>query len=125
MTKVYLVVPYKYEYNDEIYYQQGAKIPQNGYKSKEKALFEVTEKNMKIFRGLTLSDYAYDLNEIIPDIEAFNQVAQKVGLPLIPEDRWQQITIPASISDEHLFELMQHIDLTFYQVVEVDIEGVK
>lgn len=130
MTIGYVITEVGYEYNDEIYSQNdgGAGNPIKIYLDKAKAEEEVKNMNMDSLFTCDIGDYAYDLEDIITDMDELKKVIKKY-------DTKEEVNVEnsyelgvwfsnnnARFSKEDKGKMFQLISLDFYNLVEVEID---
>lgn len=133
MTTGYVVTEIGYEYNDEIYHQSehGGGTPVRIYLDKEKAQAEVNRLNMEAFVTCEIGQYAYDVSELVSDMEEFEKIIKKYDKEgaVDLEDGYEmgewfsENASKFSKSDQK--KLLDLVQLEFYTLTEVEIDDSK
>lgn len=127
--KGYVVMSKGFEYNDEINYQTDGGFPQKIYFNIEDAKKEVQRLNLEKLKIENISDYAYDLGDILNvELQEFEKFLEKVnenhGGKETPKYLWQDNTyaIHSKATEDELEAFCKMISLVFYEYVEVEVD---
>ncbi|MEK6829499.1 MAG: hypothetical protein AABY15_05180 [Nanoarchaeota archaeon] len=120
--KGYVIQKLGYEYNDETYYrpQDGGGTPEIVLTDEVMAKKRMMELEIKEWRGQSIGNYGYGLDEIAEDELEFEKALKAIGLD--PEDGWD-LDIPKTATDEQIKRLIKASRVRFYEIVEVDIDS--
>jgi hypothetical protein len=122
--KYYIIQEIGFEYNDEIYQQNGGDngTPTHVYKNKADAEKQAEKLNFEKLQSEPICQYAYDVNDVISDVYAFTtKLSEITGKTVTEEEIEYDFTLPKmSLTDFN--KIKDYIDLNFYQVVECDGE---
>lgn len=133
MATGYVITEIGYEYNDEIYYQgeSGGGTPVKVYLDKDKAQAELDRLNLESLVTCEIGEYAYDLEDIIDDMSAFEKIIKKY-------DKTEQVSVEDSYELGNWFakhapnfsqadkkKLLEIVSLEFYTLTEVEIDDSK
>ena len=130
MATGYVITEIGYEYNDEIYSQNdsGGGTPIRVFLDKEKAQAEVNRMNIDSLISCEIGSYAYDLEEIIDDIPAFEKIISKYDLKKEVNmkesyDLGKWFASNASkFSESDKVKLLDLVMLEFFSITEVEID---
>lgn len=133
MATGYVITEIGYEYNDEIYYQgeSGGGTPVKVYLDKEKAQAELNRLNLESLVTCEIGEYAYDLEDIIDDMSAFEKIIQKYDKEgeVSVRDSYELgnwfATHASNFSNSDKKKLLEIINLEFYTIAEVEIDDSK
>ncbi len=128
MAKLFVVMATSFEYDDERYHSPecGGGKPLKAFTSEKKANAFATQQTMETLRGFlcaskdsyrsNLMDYAYEPFDIFRDPE---RAAEILGIPF--EDIEEgNLGNSYELTDEQLEELSECLQITFYDVMEVE-----
>lgn len=133
MATGYVVTEIGYEYNDEIYYQgeSGGGTPVKVYLDKEKAQSETDRLNLEALVTCEIGQYAYDLSEIINDMDSFEKIIRKYDkqAEVSVDDSYQLgewfSSHASKFSNADKKKLLDLVSLEFYTLAEVEIDDSK
>lgn len=130
MATGYVITEVGYEYNDEIYRENdsGGGTPVKVYLDKAKAEAEVGKMNLESLVTCEIGQYAYDLEDIINDMDSFEKIIKKYdkeGEVSVNDSyqlgEWFSSHAPNfSASDKK--KLLDLVSLEFYTLTEVEID---
>lgn len=130
MTTGYVITEVGYEYNDEIYTENdsGGGTPVKVYLDKAKAEAEGTKMNLDALMSCEIGSYAYDLDDIIDDMPAFEKIIKKYD-PKNEVDiedtyalgEWFSSHAP-KFSESDKKKVWELISLEFFTITEVEID---
>lgn len=119
----FVVSPINWEYNDEINYEAGLEGPEGVFTTAAAAVERAEALTARSIKGLELSEY---LGEDV-DTKALRKVARLIGANKgdeeMDDDDLVFIIVPESVSDTVAQQVSELLDLHFYQVHEVAMEG--
>lgn len=129
MNKAYVILRKGFEYDDNIYNESdgGGGNPSLIVFSREDAQKKVDELNSKEFKECSLSEYSYDLEDILTDVEeyqSFNESLNvKYGKPEI-KNRWEssENRLHTMANEEETKKYVSMVNMSFYDAVETDID---
>jgi len=123
MGKVYIVVEANWEYDDQFYHRSGG-TNKRVFSKKVSAEQYARNLNIKEVKGISLGSYAGDENNI-SDIcfpGKYSKLCELLtGDPLTDLD-WATTRVPNNISDEKAGEIMDCLNIGWYEVQEFDAE---
>lgn len=133
MATGYVITEIGYEYNDEIYYQSesGGGTPVKVYLDKEKAQADLDQLNLESLVTCEIGQYAYDMNDIVDDMEAFEKILKKYDKEgsLDMEDSYELgewfSSNASKFSNTDKKKLLELVSLEFYTLTEVEIDDSK
>lgn len=113
---MYVLVRIGFEYNDEIYYNQGGSDgePVKVFRDKELADLYCRQKNLEQMKNEDLGRYCYGLDEI----DAGGMVNFLDNLGVNTSSSWELNL--SNLTDEQWNKLYETTSLRFFDVVEVD-----
>lgn len=118
-TQHYIVMEMADEYNDEITRILDSGTPVQVFTSKEDADAECQKRQIKALRGLEVGQYAYDLDEIAPNMD-MSDVIEALPFCNFPDEDFNEWSIPDKLTDEQMEKVCKVFEgLTFFTVVEV------
>ena len=128
MEKAYVILKKGFEYDDNIYSESEGGSPSLIVFSKEDANRKVDELNAKEFKQCSISEYSYDMEDIltveIGEYDEFNEsLNDKYGKPEI-KNRWEssENRLHPMANQEETKKYMSMVKISFYEVVETDID---
>lgn len=122
--KMWVVVAFGMDYNDEIYSQSQYTDPVEIFDNKDDANKRCDELNILELRGKDLMDYGYDPNDFAEDVEGVKQWFRDHKLD--PDTSMCISSDKKKITDKDLIELYNMLYIQFHSVREVPyIEIVK
>jgi len=130
MKKAYVILRKGFEYDDNIYNESegGSGFPNLVVFSKEDAELKVDELNAKEFKQCSLSEYSYDLEDIlkveVSEYETFNESLNvKYGKPET-KNRWDSTDnrLHTMANEEETNKYIKMVNMSFYEAVETDID---
>ena len=128
MEKAYVILRKGFEYDDNIYSETEGGSPSLIVFSKEDAMKKVEELNIKEFKECSLHEYSYDLedslNVEISEYDEFNEsLNTKYGKPE-SKNRWESFEnrLHPMANEEETKKYMSMVKISFYEVVETDID---
>ena len=129
MKKAYVVMKKGYEYDDEIYYENGdgGGHPSKIFFTKESSDAEVARLNIEKVRRNELYHYYHDIEDICDDTEGLKELCESLN------DKYGQdknknkydddeYRLHSSATFEEAKAYYDMINLSFYEVVEVEID---
>lgn len=130
MTIGYVVVQVGYDYNDEIYSRSdsGGGTPTKVYLDYKKAQAEVHRLNLLELVTCEIGQYAYDLEDIINDMEEFTKIINKYDLKgEVDFDNYYELgewfsMNAGKFSQEDQENILNTISLSFYELAEVEFD---
>ena len=128
MEKAYVILRKGFEYDDNIYNESEGGTPNLIVFSKEDANRKVDELNAKEFKECSISEYSYDMEDIltveIDEYDKFNEsLNQKYG-KIESKNRWESYEnrLHPMANKEETEEYVKMVSISFYEVVETDID---
>jgi len=134
MKKLYLVSEIHYEYNDEIYHNDGSGsgTPVSLYTSKQSADKVVIAKTLKTIETLEIINYCYDLYDVI-NIDYLNMLLGQANLTQVinhddyeeVEERFKTLLTEAihNVNEGLVDQLINKVlRIKFFKVQEVELE---
>ncbi len=128
MKKAYVILKKGFEYNDEINSPSDGGHPDLIVFSNGDAIKIIDELNSKEFKSVSLSDYAYDMDEILTvefdEYQKFNEeLVSKYG-PIQASNRWESVEnrLHPMANEEETNKYVKMISFSFYEAVETDID---
>lgn len=139
--KAYVIVPIRWEYNDDRFYiedaEYGFSSPENVFKTLEEAKEYVRKKNIQEFRisfkvyttNISGKPYNYQtsLDEYVLsddiDYDSLQKVFDELRIDCDAQDLYGKWYIPDEITDDQILRVMDATNISFYEIVEVDIGG--
>jgi hypothetical protein len=125
--KYYILQRIGHEYNDEIYScsGNGDGKPEEVFLSKEKAQDAADRMNFQEMKGLQISDYGYEPEGFLNDIQGFLNVYNETFNANLTLDNLCDFSLPGDMSFSQFKQLKPFISIAFYEVVECEGEGVE
>jgi hypothetical protein len=131
MGKVYIVVEANWEYDDQYYSRSGSRYGTNGvgvnkrvFKSKASAEQCARSLNIKEVKGADLGSYAGEGNDIsdicLPD--KYSKLCELLTGDPLADLEWDNTRIPNNLSDEKAGEILDCLNIGWYEVQEFDAE---
>ena len=129
MKTAYIILKKGFEYDDNTYSssEEGG-IPNLIVFSREEAKQKVNELNIKEFKQCSLSEYTYDMEDIlnveISEYEEFNEsLNTKYGKPE-SKNRWDSFEnrLHPMANEEECQKYSEMVNLDFYEYTETDID---
>jgi len=77
--KGYVVMEKGFEYNDEINYSAEGGFPKKIYFNIDDVKGEVERLNLEKLKGEDISNYAYNLEDVVKNVEEFEKVLEKIN----------------------------------------------
>lgn len=131
MATGYVVTEIGYEYNDEIYYQSenGGGRPVRVFLDKAKAQDEVEKMNFEALMGCEIGSYAYDLSDIVSNMDVFTKIIKKYMTEddsVDVEDSYELgewfSSHASKFSQADQKKIAKLVTLEFYSLTEVEID---
>lgn len=126
---MFVVVEAAWESNDEYYYRAGARsgnskgmgTPQKVFADRAKAEAEALKLNIKHVKGVELYHYSEEPFSLIDDakMDTFLEILGLEGRDF-EEISSEELQIPTNLSDKKAAQVLDCLDITWYEVVEVD-----
>lgn len=128
MDKAYVILKKGFEYDDNIYSEGDGGYPNLIVFNKEEAIKKVNELNINEYKRQSISNYSYDLSDIlkssVDEYKNFNKsLIQKYG-EIEKKNRWddfENILHPMANESESV-EYSKLVDISFYDVMETPID---
>lgn len=130
MTTHYVVLEVADEYNDEVYTLQDGGTPIAVFTTKEEAQALRNQKQYEKLRGLEISHYAYDIEDLTLDPKgswmskpkSLSEIVKT--LPFLGQsddpENWYDYILPKNLTDEQCAQIdAVFLSLSFFDVVEV------
>ncbi len=119
--KGYVIQKLGYEYNDETYYrpEDGGGNPVIVMTDEVVAKKKFMELEIEAWRGETVGNYGYNLDEVASDESEFEKALEAMGLEV--DDLWN-VEIPKTATDDQIKRLIKASSIRFHEIVEVEIE---
>ena len=128
MKTGFVILKKGFEYNDEINSPGEGGHPELIVFSKEDAKKIVDELNSKEFKQTSLSDYSYDITDILnvdtDKYEKFNEsMISKYG-PINVSNRWESTEnrLHPMANEDEVKEYCKMINFSFYEVIETNLD---
>ncbi len=128
MKKAYVILRKGFEYDDSVYTSQEGGHPNLIVFSKKEAYDKIRDLNIKEFKENTISDYSYELDEIlnvtIDEYRTFNdKLMEKYGKP-IQRHQWESFDdkLHPQANEDEINEYLKMVSFSFYEVVETEID---
>lgn len=119
MKKVFVIMKRHFEYNDEIYYSSDddAGSVNTVFSNKAKAYDECKKLNEKMYAGLMLGYYFYEISP-----EVLTKANQIIGKDIFDIDELGETEIPTDLTQNQYEQLSELFDLNFFYVQETKQE---
>ncbi len=128
MKKAYVILRKGFEYDDSVYNSQEGGHPSLVVFSKEDAKLKVKELNIKQFKECNLSEYSYEMDEILNvDYEEYNKFNEdletKYGKPK-SKNQWETFEdrLHPMANESEIEQYMKMVSFSFYEIIETDID---
>lgn len=128
MSKVYVVIESGWEYNDEYYHRacDGASNvgkPTRVFTERPKAAARARELNIKEIKGTELRSYAGNgIEDLILDDKDKELSTLLFGKPDHDWGDWDPVSVPANITDEKAAEILDCLNISWFDIVEVELD---
>ena len=128
MNTAYVILKKGFEYNDEVHSPVEGGSPDLIFFTKEEAKIRVKELNSKEFKSCSLTDYCYDLEDLLnvslDEYENFNEsLNEKYGKPEA-KNRWESFEnrLHPMANEEETMKYTDMVNFDFYEVVETSVD---
>lgn len=117
-----------FEYNDEIYSEQEGGTPDCIFFEKEEARQRATELNIKEYKETSLSDYSYDIEDLlnvsVDEYSEFLDTLNKKYGEIQSSNRWDNTEnrLHPMANKEESNKYSEMISLSFYDVYEANVD---
>ena len=128
MSKAYVILEKGYEYDDNIYNQTDGGDPRLICFSREDAEQRIKELNIKEYKTTSISNYAYDVSEILnvdlAEYEAFQKEMNDKYGKVKSKYPWDsdEFKLHESANEEESLRYQRMVDISFYEYKETDID---
>jgi hypothetical protein len=128
MEKAYVIMKKGYEYDDNTYNESEGGVPKIICLTEEDADQKIAELNAIEFKSVNLSDYIYDLEDILEHgydqykelcdrlLEKYGEIKTKFDW----ENKENRLHPMANL--EESLEYINMVDFSFYEIVETEID---
>lgn len=117
-----------FEYNDEIYSEQEGGKPDCIFFEKEEARQRATELNIKEYKETSLSDYSYDIEDLlnvsVDEYSEFLDTLNKKYGEIQSSNRWDNTEnrLHPMANQEESNKYSEMVSLSFYDVYEANVD---
>ncbi len=128
MKKAYVILRKGFEYDDNIYNESEGGTPNLIVFSKEDADKKVDELNAKEFKECSLSEYSYDMEDILTvemsEYEEFNESLNTKYGKAESKNRWESVEnrLHTMADEEETKKYIKMVNMSFYEAVETDVD---
>ena len=128
MEKAYVIMKKGYEYDDNTYNESEGGVPKIICLTEEDADQKIAELNAIEFKSVSLSDYIYDLEDILEHghdqyKELCDRLLEKYG-EIKTKSTWEnkENRLHPMANLEESLEYINMVDFSFYEIVETEID---
>jgi vacuolar-type H+-ATPase subunit I/STV1 len=128
MNRAYIVMKKGYEYDDSIYNETEGGQPKIVCFSKKDAIDKVKQLNVLDYQRSSITDFVYEYDDCVnvewDDFEKFNNSLVKKYGEIDKNYKWDSTEnrLHPSANEDEINEYCKMVTISFYEVVEVDID---